>query len=276
MERKLSPGVNARCECRCQNRASSWFTLVRQSQGLFAAIFKRNGLICLRPLPSIMAGSLREGGGKQQTLAFCLKRNQWNKLILRRPHWHSNPSFRGAFTHRIREPGLRERAPRDRSLIHTGTHIHTRQDMNSLVAPTTQLQSRSPTSKAKDERRSIYNGHCTGCIPRSRHSLLSVVFTVSWLSPKSQVKKSLTDMVHEGELKSREWIRRRESVLGLWDLFSTHHIMWCRIVQKATHSLTLFKWLGTVISLASPPIHWSRAGVITNENKGNYGGGYHI
>lgn len=190
MERELSPGVNARCECGCQNRASLWFTLVRQSQGLFAAIFTRNGLICLRPLPSIMAGSLREGGGKQQTLAFCLKRNQWNKLILRRPHWHSNPSFRGAFTHRIREPGLRERAPRDRSLAHTGTHIHTRQDMNSVVAPATQLQSRSPMSKGKEMKDvAFYNGHCTEHVPRSRHSRLSVVFTISWLSatpPKCQ------------------------------------------------------------------------------------------
>lgn len=76
VESKLSPGVNVRCECGCQNQASLEFTFVGQSQGLFAAIFTRNGLICLRPLPSIMVGSLQEKGGKQQMLAFCLKRNQ--------------------------------------------------------------------------------------------------------------------------------------------------------------------------------------------------------
>lgn len=58
---------------------------------------QEKGLICLRPLPSITAASLGEKGGKRQTLAFCLKRNQWNKLILRRLQWHCNPSFRGRF-----------------------------------------------------------------------------------------------------------------------------------------------------------------------------------
>lgn len=115
--------------------SASPLLLVTWSQGLFAAIFTRNGLICLRPLPSITAGSLREGGGKRQTLAFCLKRNQWNKLILRRLRWHCNPSFRGAFTHRIRESGLREKAPRDRArTTHSGTtHTHTHTDFQGKI-----------------------------------------------------------------------------------------------------------------------------------------------
>lgn len=48
----------------------------REAVLLFGAIFTRNRLICLRPLPSITAASLGEKGGKRQTLAFCLKRNQ--------------------------------------------------------------------------------------------------------------------------------------------------------------------------------------------------------
>lgn len=132
--------------------STSLLLLMTWSQRLFAAIFTRNGLICLRPLPSITTGSLWEGGGKRQTLAFCLKRNQWNKLILRRLRWHCNPSFRGAFTHRIRESGLREKAPRDRArTTHSGTtHIHrlTRQDpykaRHTVKAAATQLQPHSP------------------------------------------------------------------------------------------------------------------------------------
>lgn len=77
--------------------------------GLCGSIFTRIGWFVLGYYRLLLL-EVSCKGGKQRILAFCLKRNQWNKLILRRLQWHSDPSFRAAFIHEIREQA-RRRSP---------------------------------------------------------------------------------------------------------------------------------------------------------------------
>lgn len=73
-----------------------------RTPGFCVSIFIRMGWFVLGYYCLLLLEIL-EKGGKQRILSICLKRNQWNKLILRRLQWHSNPSLRGAFVHQIRE-----------------------------------------------------------------------------------------------------------------------------------------------------------------------------